>query len=110
MAIMAGSLSSSAIAGGLAASDGRPPLGESTCEVAGQDVEPPAGCARIRGYITAGDRFGFGERIGGGADLFAPLEQPGTAGARSSFGVTIIGAPLGGNPVLPPSTAGDEAR
>jgi hypothetical protein len=102
LAIMAGSLSNPASAGG-AAPGLQQPLRGSYCEGTGQDLAPPAGCARISGYITAGDRYD--ERIGGRSGLFAPL-----AGDRSSSGLTIIGAPLGGDRFLLPASPGDTAR
>jgi hypothetical protein len=104
LAIIAGSLSNPASAGGSAV-DLQPPLRGSYCGGSDQDLAPPVGCARISGYITAGDHFGFDERIGGRSDLFAPL-----AGARSSSGITIIGPPLGGDSFLPRATPGDTAR
>jgi hypothetical protein len=104
LAIIAGSLSNPASAGG-AAVDLQPPLRGSYCEGSDQDLAPPVGCARISGYITAGEHFGFDERIGGRSNLFAPL-----AGARSSSGLTIIGPPLGGDSFLPSASPGDAAR
>jgi hypothetical protein len=104
LAIMAGSLSNPASAGG-AAPGLQQQLRGSYCEGTGPDLAPPAGCARISGYITAGDRFGFDERIGGRSGLFAPL-----AGDRSSSSLTIIGAPLGGDRFLLPASPGDTAR
>lgn len=68
-----------------------------------------AGCARINGYIAAGERFGSDERIGGRPDPFAPLDEPGVIGGRAAD-VTIIGAPLSGDRFLPPTGNGDIAR
>jgi hypothetical protein len=104
LAIIAGGLSNPASAGS-AAVDLQPPLRGSYCEGSDQDLAPPVGCARISGYITAGEHFGFDERIGGRSDMFAP-----PTGARSSSGLTIIGPPLGGDGFLPPATPGDTAR
>jgi hypothetical protein len=67
------------------------------------------GCARISGYITAGAHFEPGEPIDGRANVFAPLDGPGIAGAGVS-GLRTIGAPLGGETFLPPLSSGDEAR
>jgi hypothetical protein len=72
-------------------------------------LAPPArasGCARISGYIAAGARF---ERIGGRADPFAPIDQPGIAGDQAS-GVTIVGAPLSGEHLSLPESPSDAAR
>jgi hypothetical protein len=67
-------------------------------------------CARITGYIAAGERFGSDDRIGGRSDPFAPLDEPGVAGARSSSGVTVIGAPMGNDRFFLPASPGDAAR
>jgi hypothetical protein len=109
LAVMGGSLPNVASAGG-AAPDPQPTLRGSYCEGSDRDLAPPtrAGCARISGYIAAGARFGSDERIGGRSDPFAPLDQPGIAGQAS--GLTIIGAPLGGDRLLPPTSPGDIAR
>ena len=109
---MGGSLPNAATAGSAAAPDPQSALRGSYCEGSDQDLAPPtrAGCARISGYITAGARFGSDERIGGRPDLFAPIDEPGIAGSRSSSGLTIIGAPLGGNHFLAPTGSGDIAR
>src|ERR1700723_4632411 len=98
LAVIAGSLPNPASAGGAIGLDPQPPLRGSYCEGSDQDLAPPirAGCARISGYITAGARFGSDERIGGRPDLFPPIDEPGIPGSRSSSGLTIIGAPLGG--------------
>jgi hypothetical protein len=111
LALMAGSLSNAASAGGPGAPDSQPGLRGSYCEGSDQDFAPPArgGCARISGYIGAGARFGSEERIGGRTDPFAPLDEPGIAGGRAS-GLTIVGAPLGGDRFLPPDSPGDIAR
>jgi hypothetical protein len=70
-------------------------------------LDVSADCRRINGYIAAGARFESGERIGAGPDPFAPLGEPGTLGGR---GVTIVGAPLGRDRLLPPSDPGEAAR
>jgi hypothetical protein len=63
-----------------------------------------AGCARISGYITAGERFGSDGRIGGRHDAFGPI----TGNQVSGF--TIVGAPSSGDPFLTPANSGDIAR
>jgi hypothetical protein len=68
-----------------------------------------AGCARINGYIAAGERFGSDERIGGHRSPFGPLDAPGIVGGRSS-GVTIIGAPFGAERLLPSANPNEIAR
>ena len=112
LAVIAGSLPNTAIAGSDIVPDPQPPLRGSHCGGSNEDAAAPvrAGCARISGYITAGARFGSDERIGGRPDLFAPIDEPGIAGSRSSSGLTIIGAPLGGNHFLAPTGSGDIAR
>jgi hypothetical protein len=81
----------------------------SYCGESDDDLAPSrAGCARITGYIAAGERFVPDDRIGGRP--FAPLDEPGVAGSRSSSGLTVIGAPLGGDRLLAPSGSGDIAR
>ena len=83
----------------------------SYCGGSDEDSAPVrAGCARIRGYITAGERFGSDDRIGGPPGPFAPLDEPGVAGARFSSGLTVIGAPLSGDRLLAPTGSGDIAR
>jgi hypothetical protein len=83
----------------------------SYCGESDDDLAPSrAGCARITGYIAAGERFGPDVRIGGRPSPFAPLDEPGIAGSRSSSGLTVIGAPLGGDRFLAPSGSGDIAR
>ena len=109
LAITAGGLSNPASAGGAPAPDPQPTLRGSYCEGSDQDLAPPArasGCARISGYIAAGARF---ERIGGRADPFAPIDQPGIAGDQAS-GVTIVGAPLSGEHLSLPESPSDAAR
>jgi hypothetical protein len=109
LAIIVGSLPNQAAAGG--ASQGvQPPLRGSYCDGSDQELAPPAGCPRISGYVTAGDRFGFDEKIGGDSDLFAPRNQSRDAGARSSSGLTIIGAPFGGDRFPLSASPGDMAR
>ena len=112
LAVIAGSLPNTAIAGGAIGLDPQPPLRGSYCEGSDQDLAPPtrAGCARISGYITAGARFGSDERIGGRHDPFAPIDEPAIAGSPLSSGLTIIGAPLGGDRFLAPTGSGDIAR
>ena len=112
LAVIVGSLPNPAGAGGAVGLDPQPPLRGSYCEGSDQELAPTtrAGCARISGYITAGARFGSDERIGGRPDLFAPIDEPVIAGSRSSSGLTIIGAPLGGNHFLAPTGSGDIAR
>jgi hypothetical protein len=112
LAITAGGLSNPAGAGGAAAPDPQPTLRGSYCEGLDQDLAPPAraaGCARISGYIAAGARFRSDERIGGRPDPFEPIDEPAIAGDRAS-GVTIVGAPSGGDRFLPPASPGDAAR
>ena len=96
---------------GAAALDPQPTLRGSYCEGSDQDLAPPtrAGCARISGYIAAGARFGSDERIGGRPDPFAPIDEPVSVGNQAS-GLTIVGAPLGGDRFLPPTSKGDIAR
>jgi hypothetical protein len=69
-----------------------------------------AGCARITGYIAAGERFGSDDRIGGRPSPFAPLDEPGIAGSRSSSDPMIIGDPLGGDRFPASAGSGDIAR
>jgi hypothetical protein len=111
LAVIAASLPNAASAGSAAAPDSQPPLRGSYCGGSDQDLAPPtrAGCARISGYITAGARFGSDERIGGRHDPFAPIDEPAIAGNPAS-GFTIVGAPLGGDRFLAPTSAGDIAR
>jgi len=87
-----------------------PPLRGSYCEESEQGLaRSQAGCARISGYITAGAHFEPDEPIGGPANLFAPLDGPGIAGAGVS-GFKTIGAPLEGESLLRPLSSGDQAR
>jgi hypothetical protein len=111
LAIIAGSLSNPASAGGAAAPAPQPTLRGSYCAGSDQDLAPPtrAGCARISGYIAAGARFGSDERIGGRPDPFTPIDEPGVAGAQVS-GFTIVGAPSGGDRFLPPASPDGVAR
>ena len=111
LAVIAGSLPNTAIAGGATVPDPQPPLRGSYCEGSDQDLAPPtrAGCARISGYITAGARFGSDERIGGRHDPFAPIDEPAIAGNQAS-GLTIVGAPLSGDRFLAPVSSADIAR
>jgi hypothetical protein len=111
LAVIGASLPNAASAGGAVALDSQPPLRGSYCGGSSEDPTAPvrAGCARISGYITAGARFGSNERIGGRHDPFAPIDQPAIAGNQAS-GLMTIGAPLGGNRLLTPTSAGDIAR
>jgi hypothetical protein len=86
LAVIAGSLPNTAIAGGAIGLDPQPPLRGSYCEGSDQDLGVPtrAGCARISGYIAAGARFGSDERIGGRHDPFAPIDEPAIAGNQAS--------------------------
>jgi hypothetical protein len=105
------SLSNLASAGGAVAPDSQPTLRGSYCEGSDQDLAPGrAGCARIKGYIAAGERFGSDDRIGGRLSPFGPLDESGIAGARSSSGLVVIGAPLSGDRFLAPTSKGDIAR
>jgi hypothetical protein len=90
---------------GSAGPDPQSALRGSYCEGSDQDLGAPtrAGCARISGYITAGARSGSDDRIGGRHDLFAPIDN-------LSSGLTIVGAPLGGDRFLSPTSPGDIAR
>jgi hypothetical protein len=82
----------------------------SYCDESDQDLASGrAGCARIKGYIAAGERFGSDERIGGRHDPFAPIDEPAIARNQAS-GLTIVGAPLSGGRFLAPTGAGDIAR
>jgi hypothetical protein len=111
LAIIAAGLSNPASAGSGGALGPQTQMRGSYCDGSDDDLAPSrAGCARIRGYIAAGERFGSGDRIGGRPNPFAPLDEPGIAGARSSFGLTVIGAPLGGDRFLAPSGSDDIAR
>ena len=112
LAIIAGGNPSNPASAGSAATTGlEPPLRGSYCEGSEQDLAPPsrAGCARISGYIAAGARFESDGRIGGRPNFFTPLEGPGIAGGGIS-GFKTVGAPLGGEPLLPPASPGGETR
>lgn len=110
LAIIAAGLSNPASAGG-GVLDPQTQMRGSYCGVSDEDLAARrAGCARITGYIAAGDHFGPDDRIGGRANPFAPLDEPGIAGSRSSSGLTAIGAPLGGDRLSAPSGLGDIAR
>jgi hypothetical protein len=110
LAVIAGSLPNTAIAGGAIVPDPQPPVRGSYCEGSDQDLAPVrAGCARISGYITAGARFGSDERIGGRHDPFGPIDEPAIAGSQAS-GLTIVGAPLSGDRFLAPTGSADIAR
>ncbi len=111
LAIIAAGLSHPVSAGGGDALGAQSEMRGSYCGGSDEDPAPSrAGCARIKGYITAGDRFGSGDRIGGLPGPFAPLDEPGIAGARSSSGLTVIGAPLGADRFFVPASRGDVAR
>jgi hypothetical protein len=111
LVVIGGSLPNAASAGSAAAPDPQLPLRGSYCEGSSEDAPPPvrAGCARINGYITAGARVGPDTRIGGRHDPFAPIDEPAIPGNRAS-GLTIVGAPLGGDRFLAPAGSGDIAR
>ncbi len=111
LAVIGASLPNAASAGGAIALDSQPPLRGSYCGGSSEDGAAPvrAGCARISGYIAAGARFGSDERIGGRHDPFGPIDEPAIAGNQAS-GLTIIGAPLSGDRLLAPTSAGDIAR
>jgi hypothetical protein len=111
LAIIAAGLSNPASAGSGGALGPQTQMRGSYCGESEDDLAPSrAGCARIAGYIAAGERFGPDVRIGGRPSPFAPLDEPGIAGSRSSSGLTVIGAPLGGDRFLAPSGSGDIAR
>jgi hypothetical protein len=111
LAIIAAGLSNPASAGSGGALGPQTQMRGSYCGESDDDLAPSrAGCARITGYIAAGERFGPDVRIGGRPSPFAPLDEPGIAGSRSSSGLTVIGAPLGGDRFLAPSGSGDIAR
>jgi hypothetical protein len=110
LAIIAAGLSNPASAGSGGALGPETQMRGSYCGESDDDLTPSrARCARITGYIAAGERFGPDVRIGGRPSPFAPL-NPGIAGSRSSSGLTVIGAPLGGDRFLAPSGSGDIAR
>ncbi len=111
LAIIAAGLSNPASAGSGGALGPQIQMRGSYCGESDGDLPPSrAGCARITGYIAAGERFGSDDRIGGRPNPFVPPDEPGVAGARSSSGLTIIGAPLGGDRFLAPMGSGDIAR
>src|SRR4029077_15463562 len=98
LAIVGGYLSNPAIAGSGGGLQPQVEMRGAYCNEADQDVLPGrAGCARIKGYIAAGARFGSDDRIGGRLSPFGPIDEPGIAGAHSSSGIVIIGAPLSGD-------------
>jgi hypothetical protein len=108
--MLAASLSNPASAGS-GALGGQPQIRGSYCDESDDDLAPGrAGCARIKGYIAAGEHFGSSDRIGGRPNPFAPINDPGIAGSRSSSGLMIIGAPLDGDRLLAPTGSGDIAR
>ena len=110
LAIIAAGLSNPASAGS-GALGSQTQMRGSYCGESDDDLaQSRAGCARITGYIAAGERFGPDVRIGGRRSPFAPLNEPGIAGSRSSSGLTVIGAPLRGDRLLAPSGSGDIAR
>ena len=52
----------------------------SYCDESDQDLAPGrAGCARIKGYIAAGERFGSNDRIGGRLSLGPRILRADTA-------------------------------
>lgn len=109
LAVIEGSLPNPARAGNGGGLE--PQLRGSYCYELDQDLAPGrAGCARIRGYIAAGDRFGSDDRIGGRLNPFGPLNDPGIPAPPSSSGLMIIGAPLGTDRFFVPTSEGDIAR
>lgn len=111
MAITAAALSNPVSAGSGGALESQTQTRVSHCGEPEGDLAPSrAGCARIRGYIAAGERFGSDDRIGGRPGPFAPLDEPGVSGARASSSLTIIEAPLGGDRLLAPPGSDDIAR
>jgi hypothetical protein len=111
LAIIAAGLSNPASAGSGGALGAQTQMRGSYCGESDDDLAPGrAGCARITGYIAAGERFGSNDRIGGRRNPFAPLNEPGIAGSLSSSGLTVIGPSLGGDRVLAPWGSGDIAR
>ena len=83
LAIIAGGLSNPASAGSGIALGAQPQLRGSYCDESDRDLAPSrAGCARINGYIAAGERFGSDERIGGRRSPFGPIDEPGIVGGR----------------------------
>jgi len=57
--------------------------------------------------VVIGDLAPVGDLPGSDVNL---SDEPGIAGSRSSSGLTIIGAPLGGDRFLAPTGSGDIAR
>ena len=111
LAIMAASLSSPARAGSGATLAPQSDMRGSYCDGSDENAAPSrAGCARIKGYITAGQRFGSDDGIGGPPGPFAPLNDLGIAGAASSSGLAVIRAPLGADRSFLPANQGDVAR
>jgi hypothetical protein len=109
VAMFAAGLSDPASAGSGALS-AQPEIRGSYCDESDGLAPARAGCARIKGYIAAGERFGSDDRIGGRPGPFAPINEPGLVGARSSSGFVLFGAPLGGDRSLAPRASGDIAR
>jgi hypothetical protein len=109
LAILAGGLSSPASAGGGVAQGPQPQLRGSYCDESDDAAPSRAGCAKINGYIAAGEHFGSEERIGGRRSPFGPVDAPGFIGGRGS-GVTIIGAPFGAERLLPSANPDEIAR
>jgi hypothetical protein len=111
LAIIAAGLSNPASAGSGGALGPQTQMRGSYCGEPDDDLAPGrAGCARITGYVAAGERFGSDDRIGGRPSPFAPLDEPGIAGSRLSSGLTVIGAPMGNDRFLAPTGSGDIAR
>jgi hypothetical protein len=111
LAILAAGLSNPASAGGGGSLGDQPQIRGSYCDGSDDGLAPSrAGCARIKGYIAAGERFGSNDRIGGFPSPFAPINEPGIADSRSSSGFMIIGAPSSGDRFLPPTSPSDIAR
>ncbi len=111
LALIGGSLPNSASAGNGGGLEPQLEMRGSSCEESDQELAPGrAGCARIKGYVAAGARFGSDDRIGGRLSPFGPLDEPGIAAARSSSGLVILGAPLGRDRFFVPTSKGDIAR
>jgi hypothetical protein len=105
-AILAALVSTPARAGGGGLA-GQPELRGSHCA---DPDDAMRGCARIKGYIAAGERFGSDDRIGGRLDPFGPINEPGIVSPRSSSGLIIMGAPSSARQFLNPAASGDIAR
>ncbi len=109
-AVLAVGVCSPASAGGGGALGAQPEMRGSYCGESDEAAPSRAGCARITGYIVAGERFGSGDRIGGARNPFAPVDDPGIAAPRSPSGLIIMGAPATADRFLVPLGSGDIAR